>query len=63
MVKRSELKHRDKVQALLAVLDPEIRAKIGFSIWNQMRALAIRGMWPTTPSKKNPKTSEDGGVA
>lgn len=63
MVKRSELKHRDKVQALLAVLDPEIRATIGFSIWNQMRALAIRGMWPTAPSKRNPKTSKGGGVA
>lgn len=63
MVKRSELKHREKVQALLAVLDPEIRASIGFSLWNQMRALAIRGMWPTTPSKRNPKTSKGGGVA
>jgi hypothetical protein len=63
MVKRSEMKHREKVQALLAVLDPEVRAKIGFSIWSQMRALAIRGMWPTPPSKKNPKTSKGGGVA
>jgi hypothetical protein len=63
MVKRSELKHREQVQALLAVLDPEIRAKIGFSLWNQMRALAIRGMWPTAPSKRNPKTSTSGGEA
>jgi len=63
MGKRSEMKHREKVQALLAVLDPEVRAQIGFSIWSQMRALAIRGMWPTPPSKKNPKTSKGGGVA
>ncbi len=63
MVKRSELKHREQVQALLAVLDPEVRAKIGFSLWHQMRALAIRGMWPTTPSRTNPKTSKGGGVA
>ncbi|MCE1204453.1 MAG: hypothetical protein LWW79_07585 [Holophagaceae bacterium] len=59
MVKRSEVKHREQVQALLAVLDPKVRAKIGFSLWNQMRALAIRGMWPTAPSK----TSKSGGEA
>jgi hypothetical protein len=61
--KRNASMHRDRVQALAVVFDPNVRAIVGFHLWNQMRALAIRGMWPAATRKRTPKTSKGGGVA